>query len=171
MERFLDRYGGSAKQERRGVFEELTFGSGKVKGAGAACSRAFHHMEVDHGDFDTGMPHEGLDSPDVSAGFKQVCSEGMAHGVAGGALRDGGLADGIPELALHGGFVQVVAGNFSTAGMRAEGHGWEYILPTPLAAGVGPFAQQGFGHVDVSRSDDEILQVFFAGFGEVFMQP
>ena len=55
--------------------------------------------------------------------------------------------------------------------MWAEGGGWEQILPTPLAAGVGPFAQQGFRHVDVTRADSEVLQMFFAKTGQMFREP
>jgi len=65
--------------------------------------------------------------------------EGMAHRVAGGTLRDGSLADGVLELALHGGFVEVVAGDFSGAWVRAKGCGGKHVLPAPLTGSVGVF--------------------------------
>jgi hypothetical protein len=40
--------------------------------------------------------------------------------MAGGAFGDIGLADGVLELALHGGFVQVMAGDPSGVGMDVE---------------------------------------------------
>ena len=82
-------------------------------------------------------------------------------------LRDVGLADGVLELALHGGFMEVMAGDPSGPGMRAEGGGGEDVLPAPFPGCVGIFAGQRFRHVDLARADREILQVFFAGLGEV----
>ena len=96
--------------------------------------------------------------------------EGMAHRVASGAFRNPGLADCILDLALHGGFVQVVAGDPAGARMRAEGGGCENVLPAPLAGGVGPFPLQGFRHVDVARADDEVLEVLFAEAVEVLLE-
>ena len=78
-------------------------------------------MQVDHRCFDTGMSHEGLDCADVCAGFEQMSREGMAHRVTGGAFGNPGLADSIPELALHGGFMQVMAGDSSGARVGAKG--------------------------------------------------
>jgi len=125
-------------------------------------------MQVDHRCFDTRMPHEALDGADVGAGFEEMRRERMAHRVASGAFGNPCLADCILELALHGGFVQVVAGDPSGAWMRTEGGGGEEVLPTPLARGLGPFAQQGFRHVNVARADREVLEMFFAETGKMF---
>ena len=59
--------------------------------------------------------------------------------------------------------VKVVSGHPSGAGMGAEGGGGEQELPAPLAGGVGVFAQQGFGEMNIARADGQILQVFLAG--------
>ena len=96
--------------------------------------------------------------------------ERMPHRVACGALGDGGFADRVLELPLHGGFVEVVTGDAARAWMGTEGGGSEKVLPAPLAAGVRPFAQQGFRHVDVARADDEVLEVFFAEAVEVLLE-
>ena len=79
--------------------------------------------------------------------------ERMAHGVAGGALGDGGLADGGLELALQRDFMEVVAGDATGARMRAERGCGKDVLPYPLSRGIRPFAQQGFGDVDITRAD------------------
>lgn len=43
-------------------------------------------MGVDHGGFDVFVSHEFLNGSDVSAGFEQVRSEGMAQRVSGDAF-------------------------------------------------------------------------------------
>lgn len=93
--------------------------------------------------------------------------ERMTHRVACGALGNGGLADCLLEMPLQGDFMEVVAGDPSGARMRAEGGGGEKVLPAPLPAGVGPFAQQGFWHVDFASADGEVLKVFFSDCIEV----
>jgi hypothetical protein len=40
--------------------------------------------------------------------------------------------------------VEVVAGDFTGAGVGAEGCGGEDVLPAPLAGGIGPFPLEGF---------------------------
>ena len=95
----------------------------------------------------------------------------MAKSVRCDALWDGGFPRGIADLAGHGVVVQVVAGDPSGARMRAEGGGGEDVLPGPLAAGIRPFAQQGFRHVDVTRADSKVLKVLFAEECEVFLEP
>ena len=96
--------------------------------------------------------------------------ERMPHRVACGALGDGGFADRVLELPLHGGFVEVVTGDAARAWMGTEGGGSEKVLPNPLAGGVGPFPQQGFRHVDVARAADEVLEVFFAEAVKVLLE-
>ena len=72
----------------------------------------------------------------------------MTERVAGGAFGDIGFAEGVLELALHGCLVQVMAGDPSGVGMRAEGRGGKDVLPCPFPGGVRPFAQQGLRHVE-----------------------
>lgn len=91
----------------------------------------------------------------------------MTHGVASGAFGDGGLADGLLELALQGDFMKVIAGDTTGPRVWAERGGGEDVLPWPFAGGVGRCSQLGFRDVDVARTDGEVLKVFFAGFGEV----
>lgn len=128
-------------------------------------------MQVYHRCFDTGVSHEALDGADVGFGFEYVCGERMAQRVACGAFRNCGLADSILQLSLHGGFVQVVAGDSSRARMRTKSRGGEEVLPAPLAGCIGPFPHQRFRHVNVPRADSEVLKVFFAETGEVFLKP
>ena len=97
--------------------------------------------------------------------------ERMAHRVAGGAIWNPGLADCVFKLALHGGFVQVVAGDPSGARMGAEGGGCENVLKAPLAAGVWPFAQQGFRHMDVPRANGKVLKIFLTKAEEMLIEP
>ena len=96
--------------------------------------------------------------------------ERMAHRVACGAFRDPGLSDSVLELALHGGFVQVVAGDPVGARMRAKGGGGEKVLPTPLPGCIGPLSQQGFRHVDVTRSDGKILEMLLAKARQMLLE-
>jgi hypothetical protein len=123
--------------------------------------------------------------------------ERMSHRVACGPLGDGRLANGVLELALHGGFVEVMASDAAGAWMRAKrggrgmtidpiqtfgskpSHtfaalqkrgGGEKILPCPFASGIGPLAQQRFRHVDIARTDCEILEVLFMGGCEVLFE-
>ena len=106
--RNLRVYEGSAKSNLEGV---RWWWSGEIKGTRSTGSGLFHDVKVDHGGFDTGMPHETLDGADIGAGFEQMCRERMAHRVASGAFRNPGLADCILDLALHGSLVEVVAGD------------------------------------------------------------
>ena len=78
------------------------------------------------------MAEKILHGPDVGATLDETSRERMAHTVATGRLGDVGLADGVPELPLHGCLMQVMAGDLSGAGMRAEGGGGEEVLPAPL---------------------------------------
>ena len=64
----------------------------------------------------------------------------MAEGVAGGGFGEPGLAHGVFELALHGGFVDMVTGDSAGPRVRAKGCGGEEELPGPFAGGVGVFA-------------------------------
>ena len=77
----------------------------------------------------------------------------MAHGVAGGALGDGCLADGCLELTLQRDFMEVVSGDAIGARMRTKRGCGKDILPYPLSRGIRPFAQPGFGDVDITRAD------------------
>ena len=75
------------------------------------------------------MAEEVLDSPDIDATFEEVGGEGMSQGVAGGAFVQGGFSDSLFKLALHGCFMEVVAGDSAISGMGAEGCGGENSLP------------------------------------------
>jgi hypothetical protein len=57
-------------------------------------------MEINHGGFDAGMTHEGLDGTDVGSGFEQMGRERMAHGVAGNTFRYICLVNSLFELSL-----------------------------------------------------------------------
>jgi len=67
------------------------------------------------------VAEEVLNGADVGAALEETRREGMAHRVATGWLGNVGLADGVPELPLHGCFVDVVPGDPSGAGMGTEG--------------------------------------------------
>jgi len=144
--------------------------SGEIERAWAARSRAFDDVEVDHGGGDVGMAEKILDGSDVGAILEEARSKGMPEGVTGGALGDISFADGVFELSLHGGFVDVMAGDASGVGMWAEGCRGEDVLPGPFAGGVWSFAQQGFGHVDFSGTHGEVMEVFVTGFGKMVFQ-
>jgi len=75
MKRFLGRHGGTAKQEAGIWAGKWTFRPGKIERTGTARTGSFHHMQVDHRCFDTGVSHEGLHGANVCARFKQVCGE------------------------------------------------------------------------------------------------
>lgn len=141
-----------------------------IERAGAARAGAFHDVEVDHGGGDVGVAEEVLDGAYVDAAFEEVGCERMAQGVAGGGFREACLAGCVFELALHGGFMDVVTGDSAGSRVRAKGCGREEELPRPLAGGAGVFSQEGFGHVDVAASACEVIGVFLAFFGEVFFQ-
>ena len=70
---------------------------------------AVQDVGVDHSRGDVLMAEELLDRADVAAVFEQVGSEGMAEGVACGALRDARREDGAAHGVLDDGLVQVVA--------------------------------------------------------------
>ena len=106
--RNLRVYEGSAKSNLEGV---RWWWSGEIKGTRSTGSGLFHDVKVDHGGFDTGMPHETLDGADIGAGFEQMRRERMAHRVASGTFRNPGLADSLLHVALHGSLVEVVAGD------------------------------------------------------------
>ena len=74
------------------------------------------------------------------------------------------------EAALEGIFQEVVAGVFFGARVCAEFGGREDELPGPFTRGVGVFAGEGFGHVDLPDTGDEVLAVFFAEGGEVGLE-
>ena len=74
------------------------------------------------------------------------------------------------EAALEGIFEEVVAGVFLGARVCAEFGGREDELPGPFPWGVGVFAGEGFGHVDLADAGDEVLAVFFAEGGEVGLE-
>jgi hypothetical protein len=77
-----------------------------------------------------------------------------------GGFSDVGLGDGVLELTLQGGFMQVMAGNPSGPGMRAESGRGKDVLPGPFPGCARPFTQQAFRHVDFTGSDGQILEVF-----------
>ena len=66
--------------------------------------------------------------------------------------------------------MKVVSGDFSGAGMRAEGGGRKEVLPAPLAASVRPFPLECFRHVDIARTDGQILEMSFTQMGEVRLE-
>lgn len=113
------------------------------------------------------MAEEGLDGTDVGAALEEVGGERMAEGMTGGTFGDGRFTDGIGELSLEGVFMEVIASVMAGPRMRAEFGGREDELPWPFAWGVGVFAGEGFGHVDLADAGDEVLAVFFAEGGEV----
>ena len=108
-----------------------------------------------------------MEGTNVGAILEEMGGERMPEGVAGHALREGGLGDCLLQAALEGIFQEVVAGVFFGTGVRAEFGGREDELPWPFAWGVGVFAGEGFGHVDLADAGDEVLAVFFAEGGEV----
>ena len=74
------------------------------------------------------------------------------------------------ETALEGIFQEVVTGVFFGARVCAEFGGREDELPGPFTRGVGVFAGEGFGHVDLADAGDEVLAVFFTQGGEVGLE-
>ena len=66
-------------------------------------------MRVDLGSANVGMAHEFLDRANVIAALQEMRGEAVAQRVRTDRLRDGRSAGRASDLALHGGFVQVVA--------------------------------------------------------------
>ena len=128
MGALLDCHGGPDKKKCvangfRGNFRC----SGKIERTRAAGTRAFDEVEVDHGGGDVGMAEEILDGSDVGAVLEEAGCKRVTERVACGAFGDIGFADGVFELALHGGLVEVMAGDPTGVGMGAEGCGREDI--------------------------------------------
>ena len=144
--------------------------SGDIEGTGAAGTRTFDDMEVDHGGGDVGMSEKILNGADVGAALKQARSERVAERMTGGPLGDIGLGDGVLELALHGCLMEVMAGDASGLWVWTEGGGGEDVLPRPFAGSTGPFAQQGFRHVDLTGTNGQILEVFAPGLSEMVLE-
>ena len=117
------------------------------------------------------MSEKILNGADVGAALEEMSRERMAQTMACGGLRDGCFSHGGIELPLHGCLMEVVAGDFSAAGMRAEGGGCEDVLPAPLPGCIRPFPQQQFRHVDVTRADGEVLEMFVTEPGQMLREP
>jgi hypothetical protein len=81
-----------------------------VEGASDAEADLVGGVKVDHGGADVGVAHELLDGSDVAAVAEHLGGEGVSEGVAGRLLEDLSGADGILDLPLDGGGVEVVAG-------------------------------------------------------------
>ena len=113
------------------------------------------------------MSEKILNGADVGAALEEMSRERMAQTMACGGLRDGCFSHGGFELPLHGCLMEVVAGDFSGAGMWAEGGGCEEVLPAPLPSGIGVFAGQRFRQMDLASTHYKILFVLFLGCGQV----
>lgn len=74
------------------------------------------------------------------------------------------------ETTLEGIFQEVVTGVFFGARVCTEFGGREDELPGPFTRGVGVFAGEGFGHVDLPDAGDEVEAVFFSIGGEVGLE-
>ena len=61
------------------------------------------------------------------------------------------------ELALHRGFVQVVACHATGSGMGADFGRGEQELPRPFLGGVGVFAAQRLGEVGFAHTRGQVL--------------
>lgn len=66
-------HAGNAGSVGNGCF----YGSGEIERTRAARTGTFHDMQVDHGGFDAGVSHQGLDGAD---GIKGVGSRGFGEG-------------------------------------------------------------------------------------------
>ena len=75
------------------------------------------------------MAEEILDGADVGAALEEAGCEGVAQRVTGGEFGDIGLADGVFELALHGGFMEVMTSDPPGVGMGAESGRGKDVLP------------------------------------------
>ena len=53
-----------------------------------------HHVRVDFGGLDVGMPHELLDRAEVDPIFQKMGGKEMAQGMAGGPFGDAGAING-----------------------------------------------------------------------------
>lgn len=113
------------------------------------------------------MSEQVLDGPDVDSAFEEMGCERMAKSVGCGALGQTRARHGLLELTLHGVFMEVVPGHPACAGVRAEGGGCEDMLPGPLAGGVGVFAQEALGQVDIPGPHGQVALVLFPGVGQV----
>ena len=71
---------------------------------------------------------------------------------------------------MEGIFQEVVTGVFFGARVCTEFGGREDELPGPFTRGVGVFAGEGFGHVDLPDAGDEVEAVFFSIGGEVGLE-
>ena len=74
------------------------------------------------------MAEKILDGSDVGAILEEAGCEGVAQRVAGGEFGDIGFADGVFELALHGGFMEVMTSDPPSVGMGAESGGSNHFL-------------------------------------------
>jgi hypothetical protein len=101
------------------------------------------------------VAEKGLDLADVVAGLEEVGGEGVAEGVAGDALGDGGAACGGDDGAVEGGGVGVPSGG--AAGLvAAEDGGGEDELPGEFVTGTGALVAEGVGDGGVAAAAGDV---------------
>ena len=111
-----------------------------------------------------------MDGTDVGAALEEMGGEAVSEGVASDTLGERGLGGGVLEAPLQGIFEEVVSGIFSGARVGTEFGGGENELPGPFAWGVGVFAGEGFGHVNLTDTGEKVEAVFFAVGFEVSLE-
>jgi hypothetical protein len=97
---------------------------------------AVEHMGVDHSRADVAVAEELLNGADVVTVLEEVGGKAVAEGVAARVLVDAGVADGLFDGALEGGFSGMVPADPAGARVNGAVGGGKDILPCPLAAGV-----------------------------------
>ena len=114
---------------------------------------AFEHMGVDHRRFDILVAKQILDSSNIRTILQQMCGEGVAQRVAGGALLDVGEFDRPLQRFLYAAGIDVVAPGDPTARIGRELRRGEDVLPDPLARRFGVFSGEGDREVILSEVD------------------
>ena len=123
----------------------LVGGQQPVGGASDAGRPAIEHVGIDHRGRHVAVAQQLLDRPDVGTVLQQMGGEGVAEGVAAGALGDARTAYRGLHRALQDGFVQVMPAALARLAVQVGTRGGEDPLPAPLAAGPRILPGQGPG--------------------------
>ena len=96
-------------------------------------------MEVDHGGGDIGMTEKALNGANVRSRFQEMSGEAVSECMGCDALGDTRFANRFSDLACHRVVVEMIAGDFTGARVRAKGCGGKHELPAPLTGGARVF--------------------------------
>jgi hypothetical protein len=141
-----------------------------IERAADSQSATIEDVGVDHRRLDVLVAEEFLHRADVVAGFEQVRGKAVAEGVTTGGLGNAGQAHGIFDRALQIAFVHVMAAREAGARVSRQSLRREHVLPTPFFGGVGGFAIQRIGQVDLSIAGRQVLPMQQLDALEMFLQ-